>query len=149
MHCWVISEAEIIFMSNILVAKNYTITDHSKWYDDKSSSAQIIQTTYSKMEEVLVRTAKKHVVGLDEIVVHRGEADNIRDVFKLHFKEIYDLWKEGHNVLYCDLDVMFLKSVEYFNKYNKFTMFNLTDPTSTTDSHYNLTFEHFFNCGIR
>jgi hypothetical protein len=136
-------------MSNILVAKNYKITDHSKWYDDKTASAKIIKTNYNEMEQILVRTAKKHVAKLDDIIVHRGEAENIRDVFKIHFKEIYDLWKEGHNILYCDLDVMFLRPVTYFGNYDKFTMFNLTDPPSTKDSHYGLTFDHFFNCGMR
>lgn len=136
-------------MSNILVGKNYTITDHSKWYDDKTAIAPQLVEDYATMESILKTTAEKHVVGLDEIIIHRGEADNIRDVFKIHFKEIYNLWQEGHNILYCDLDAMFLQEAEYFDKFDNFLMFNLTDPTSTYDEHYDIKFDNFFNCGIR
>lgn len=136
-------------MANILVCKNYLIKDHSKWYDNKTDQAFSIHIQYRGMEEILFRTSKKYIADLDDIVIHRGDADNIREVFKIHFKEIYDLWKEGHNILYCDLDVMFLKPVSYFGLYNKFTMFNLTDPPRTVDEHYGIKFDWFFNCGIR
>lgn len=136
-------------MSNILVAKNYNITDHSKWYDDKTHQATSIRRTYSGMQEILERTAEKYVADLDAITVHEGEASDIREVFKTHFVEIYDLWKQGHNILYCDLDVMFLQPVKYFGQHDRFAMFNLTDPRKTTDSHYDVRFDWFFNCGIR
>lgn len=136
-------------MSNLLVGKNYKIQDHSKWYSDRSAEASHLVEDYSAMENILTTTAKKHVADLDDVIIHKGEADNIRDVFKIHFKEIHELWKEGHNILYCDLDAMFLKPVEYFGKFNEFRMFNLTDPTSTHDTHYDIKFDNFFNCGIR
>ena len=135
-------------MSNILVLKNYTITDHTKWYGDRSNEANLANN-YNQMEEVCVQSAHNRIKDLDSVKVFRGEASNIRDVFKENFFEIYELWKEGHNILYCDLDVVFTKEVEYFGKYNKFTMFNFTDPANTSDSFYNVTFENYFNCGIR
>ena len=134
---------------NILVAKNYNITDHSKWWDDKSNQAEELKNNYNDMQKILVDTAKEHLKDLDDIVVHTGDADNIRNVFKIHFKEIYDLWQTGCNILYCDLDVVFLKEANIFNQFENFSMFNFTDPSSTTDDHYGLTFEKFFNCGIR
>jgi len=133
---------------NILVCKNYTITDHTKWYADRSSETGL-EENYTAMEELCVASAKKYVTDLDEVVVFRGQADNIRDVFKTNFYEIYELWKQGHNILYVDLDVIFISAAEYFGKFNKLSMFNLTDPTSTTDAHYNIELPHFFNCGIR
>ena len=136
-------------MSNLLVGKNYKIKDHSKWFDDKTANANQIEKDYASMETILTNTARKHVVGLDDIIIHKGEADNIRDVFKIHFKQIHELWEQGHNILYCDLDAMFLKEVEYFERFNDFRMFNLTDPTSTTDDHYGIKFNDYFNCGIR
>ena len=133
---------------NILVCKNYTVVDHSKWYGDRTNESNL-EDSYTAMEKLCVASAKQYIKDLDEVKVFRGNADNIRDVFKINFYEIYDLWKEGHNILYADLDVLFVKEVEYFDQFDKFAMFNLTDPTSTRDEHYNVKFEHFFNCGIR
>ena len=136
-------------MKNYLVSKNYTITDHTKWYDDRSNEANLVQN-YNGMESVMVESARTHLVGLDEVIVHRGEAEHIRDVFRTHFKEIYDLWSsEPCNILYCDLDVVFLQQAQFFGQYDFFAMFNYTDPPHTHDAHYGLTFDNFFNCGIR
>lgn len=136
-------------MKNYLVTKNYKITDHTKWYDDRTKETNLV-VNYQGMESLLTETAKANLVGLDEVIVHRGEAENIRDVFKIHFKEIYDLWSTKEcNILYCDLDVVFLKKALIFNQYDFFAMFNFTDPPRTVDEHYGLEFERFFNCGIR
>ena len=136
-------------MKNYLVTKNYRITDHTKWYGDRSHETNLVQN-YAAMETLLVKSAKENVVGLDEVIVHRGEAEHIREVFKIHFKEIYNLWStEECNILYCDLDVVFLKKALYFNQFDFFAMFNYTDPPHTVDEHYGLTFDRFFNCGIR
>lgn len=98
----------------------------------------------------MLHSASQYLIGLDDVIVHRATATDIREVFKQHFLEIYDLWsKEKCNILYCDLDVVFLKPAEFFNQFEFFSMFNLTDPVRTTDDHYKLTLEYFFNCGIR
>ena len=136
-------------MKNYLVAKNYTISDHTKWYDDRTNESNLVEN-YTAMEAVMLESAKQHLTGLDEVIVHTGEAEHIRDVFRIHFKEIYDLWKsEQCNILYCDLDVVFLQQARFFDQYDFFAMFNFTDPPSTVDEHYGLTFDRFFNCGIR
>jgi len=136
-------------MKNYLVAKNYKIVDHTKWYDDRTHEHNLVEN-YNAMETLLIDSAKDNLVNLDEVVIHRGEAENIREVFKIHFKEIYDLWQnEECNILYCDLDVVFLQKAMYFNQYDFFAMFNFTDPPQTFDDHYGLNFERFFNCGIR
>lgn len=136
-------------MKNYLVAKNYTITDHTKWYEDRSHEQNLV-ANYAAMEKILCDTARQHLVSLDDIVVHRGQATHIRDVFRIHFKEIYDLWSsEPCNILYCDLDVVFLQQARFFDQYDFFAMFNFTDPPRTVDNHYGLMFERFFNCGIR
>lgn len=133
---------------NILVCKNYTVSDHTKWYNDRTNETDL-EKSYSAMEELCVASAKQYIKDLDEVKVFRGNADNIRDVFKINFYEIYELWKEGHNILYTDLDVLFVKDVQYFDQFDKFSMFGLSDPTSTVCDHYNIQLAHFFNCGIR
>lgn len=134
---------------NILVSKNYNITDHSKWYSDRSQEKDIAEN-YTAMEQLLVSSAQQHIHQLDDVIVHRGNVQNVRDLFKIHFEQIYDLWSEGDtNILYADLDVVFARPSQYFGVFDQFTMFNLTDPTSTYDSHYDIHFKYFFNCGIR
>lgn len=136
-------------MKNYLVSKNYTISDHTKWHTDRTKEYNLV-ANYITMGHILCETARQHLVDLDDIIIHRGEAENIRDVFKAHFKEIYDLWSsEQCNILYCDLDVIFLKKASFFGQYAFFTMFNFTDPPFLEDTYYGLTFECFLNCGIR
>lgn len=136
-------------MSNILVTKNYTLKNHSNWCDAGDRTEANYVNHYATMEKHLIESANKNLANLDEIVVHRGEADNIREVFKQHFLDIYELWQQGHNILYCDLDVNIVKPVEVFGEFEHFSMFNYTDPRSTTDGHYNVSLSNYFNCGVR
>lgn len=133
---------------NFLVLKNYNITDNSKWYDDRTNETNLVKN-YKQMEDICVKSAFKNVEGLNEVKIFRGDADNIRDVFKINFYEIYKLWQKGHNILYADLDVIFTQPADYFAEDNIFRMYNLTDPVKTTDEHYDISFETYFNCGIR
>ncbi len=135
-------------MANFLALKNYNIKDNSKWYNDRTNEANLAEN-YLKMEKVCVSSAMKNLENINEIRVFRGEADNIRDVFKENFSELYYLWKEGNNVLYADLDVVFTQPVNYFENSEIFRMYNLTDPVKTVCEHYDLKFETYFNCGIR
>lgn len=133
---------------NILVCKNYKINDHTKWYGDRSAETNL-EDNYDKMESICLESADKYLQGVDDVVVFRGEADNIRDVFKHNFYEIYDLWKGGNNIFYVDLDVVFLNEWNPFEETYLFSMYNFTDPTSTQDDFYNVNFPMYFNCGIR
>jgi hypothetical protein len=134
---------------NYVVFKNYTITDQTQWYNDRSNETDLVDN-YKRMEKIAVKSAQDCVKNLGGIRVFRGEAENIRDVFRKNFYEIYDLWKEGHNIFYCDLDVVFMHKVNIFDlPDDTFRMFNLTEPSATTDEHYGVDFPHYFNCGIR
>lgn len=135
-------------MSNLLVLKNYTITDHSKWHCDRSHETKL-KVCYDTMEVYCRSSAFEYLQDLDDIIVTRGEEENIRDVFRDHFEEIYEIWSEGNNVLYTDLDVLFKKPVKIFNQFEHFSMFNYTDPKQTRCDHFNVDLPHFFNCGVR
>ena len=133
---------------NFLVFKNYNITDHTKWYNDRTSEIDLVDN-YKAMEKIATASALKNVERLNEIKVFRGEATDIREVFKKNFYEIYELWQQGNNILYADLDVIFTQPVDYFASDNIFRMYNLTDPAQTSCDHYNVQFDAYFNCGIR
>lgn len=133
---------------NFLVFKNYKVADHTQWYDDRSAETDLV-ANYKAMEKIATASALKQLTGLNEIKVFRGEAETIRDVFKKNFYEIYELWQQGNNILYADLDVIFTQPVNYFVDDNIFRMYNLTDPPKATCDHYNVDFNAYFNCGIR
>ena len=61
---------------NILVYKNYTVNDHSKWYNDRTDEGDI-QNSYTQMEELSVASAEAYVQDLDEIKVFRGKPEAI------------------------------------------------------------------------
>jgi hypothetical protein len=137
-------------MKNLLVSKHYKIKDHTKWYGDRTNEDGL-EENYDKMMDLMLDSAEANLLCMDDYIVHEGEADNIREVFKIHFYEIYELWKQGNNILYADSDVLFVKPVDYFTQFvDRFVMFNYTDPPGgTTCDHYGISFEHFYNCGIR
>lgn len=135
-------------IKNILVCKNYRVTDHSKWHRDRSGEHRL-EDSYAQMQDLMLQSARANIQDLDQVVIHEGDCENIRIVFQEHFWEIYNLWKTGANVLYADLDVLFLKPVKYFGEFEYFSMFNYTQPRRCSDEHYKLKFDHYFNCGIR
>lgn len=46
------------------------------------------------------------------------------DVFHDMFLKTYDLWKQGHNIFYADIDTICIHPIKIFGEFNKFTMFN-------------------------
>lgn len=134
---------------NILVSKNYNILDHSTWHQDRSAEKNI-SNNYNEMEKIMVSSAVRNVRDLHAVIIHRDTVSDVRELFRMHFEQIYDLWKtRNHNILYADLDVVFAARSRYFGVFDKFTMFNFTDPMSTQCDHYGITLKHFFNCGVR
>jgi phosphatidate phosphatase APP1 len=69
---------------NIIVTKFYTVEDHTKWYGDRSSEADLEQN-YSEMIEVMKDSAVQCVEDLDDIIVHTGTVSDIRTAFEKHY----------------------------------------------------------------
>jgi len=135
-------------VKNLLVCKNYQVLDHSKWHNDRRRETAL-ESSYAQMQELMLQSAQRNLLDLDQVMVHTGECENIRDVFREHFWEIYRLWQTGANIVYADLDVLFTKPVRYFGEFDHFMMFNHTQPGTCTDTHYGVKFKNYFNCGIR
>lgn len=133
---------------NILVCKNYRVRDHSKWHRDRSRESTLTDS-YNHMQRLMLQSAHKNLQDLDQVIVHGGECETIRDVFREHFWEIHELWTTGANILYCDLDVLFVRPAKYFGEFDHFAMFNYTHPARCRDPHYGIIINHYFNCGIR
>jgi hypothetical protein len=120
------------------------------WFDDRSSEGDLYDW-YMKMHDISLRTFEKHLQGDWEFVFFNKEVENIQEVFKDHFFEIYDIWKQGDcNILYCGPDNIMMKPTEFFGQYDDFRMFNYTDPKSSEEpNHYNIQHQHFFNADVR
>ena len=71
-------------MKNLLVSKHYKIKDHTKWYNDRTNESDL-EDNYDKMMELMLDSAEENLLCMDDYIVHEGEADNIREVFKIHF----------------------------------------------------------------
>ena len=136
-------------MKNYLIRSLYKIKS-PMWFDDRSSEGDLYEW-YMKMHEISLRTFKKHLQGDWEFIFFNKEVDNIQEVFKDHFFEIYDIWKQGNcNILYCGPDNVMMKPTHFFGKYQDFMMFNYTDPKQSVEAnHYNIQHEHFFNADVR
>ena len=120
------------------------------WFEDRSSEGDLYDW-YMKMHDISLRTFEKHLQGDWEFVFFNKEVENIQEVFKDHFFEIYDIWKQGDcNILYCGPDNIMMKPTEFFGQYDDFRMFNYTDPKQSTEpNHYNIQHQHFFNADVR
>lgn len=133
---------------NILVRSLYKIKS-PQWFADRSDEGDLY-SQYMDMHDISLETFKKHLAGDWEFVFFNKEVDNIQQVFKDHFFELYKLWQAGHNILYCGPDNFVTQPIEVFGKYEDFMMFNYTDPKSSIEpNHYNIQHEHFFNADVR
>ena len=119
------------------------------WFEDRSEGD--LYDWYMKMHDISLRSFEKHLQGDWEFIFFNKEVENIQEVFKDHFFEIYDIWKQGDtNILYCGPDNIMMKPTEFFGKYDDFMMFNYTDPKSSVEpNHYNIQHQHFFNADVR
>jgi len=120
-------------MKNVLVLKHYKLKNTSGWdpvkehlWNDADHQNRLIKIKqYDDMKKMCVSSAKKFLLSLDEIIVHESEVDNIQTAFKQHFLDLYDLWKNKNtNILYADLDVLFIRKFNWFEFSNKFVMYN-------------------------
>jgi len=136
-------------MKNYLIRSLYKIKS-PMWFSDRSQEGDLYDW-YMKMHDISLRSFEKHLEGDWEFKFFNKEVENIQEVFKDHFFEIYDIWKQGDtNILYCGPDNIVMKPTEVFGKYDDFMMFNYTDPkTSNEPNHYNVQHQHFFNADVR
>jgi len=136
-------------MKNYLIRSLYKIKS-PMWFDDRTDEGDLYEW-YMKMHDISLRTFEKHLQGDWEFIFFNKEVDNIQEVFKDHFFEIYEIWKKGDcNILYCGPDNIMMKPTEFFGKYDDFMMFNYTDPKSSVEQNaYNIQHEHFFNADVR
>ena len=97
------------------------------------------------MHELTLTRLEKYIGGEWELVLLEGEVDNAQQMFKDVFMKTYRLWSEQQcNILFVDLDMLAVNSVDFFDQYKHFTMF-----AQIGDERRGLSKDQFYNCGLR
>ena len=137
-------------MKNYLVKSLYRVRD-TNWYFKNRSDEQNLFDNYMMLHNISVASFEKFLQGTWELKFFTGEVDHINQAFEQTFWAVRDLWhSEPCNIFYTDPDTMAIKPVNPWNNYDKFVMFNYTDPRNlTTSNSFDASFEHFFNAGVR
>jgi hypothetical protein len=101
--------------------------------------------TYKKMHELTLASLKKYIGGEWELILFEGEVDNAQQMFRDVFIRTHRLWsQQACNILFVDLDILAVGSVDLFDQYQHFTMF-----AQTGDERRGLAPDQFYNCGLR
>jgi hypothetical protein len=137
-------------MKNYLVKSLFRVGDPNWHVVDRRHEPDMYKH-YLDMHEISTRSFLKYLTGEWELVLVEGPVDHINQAFEKTFWAIHDLWhREPCNILYTDPDTLAIKDIDIWHEYQKFMMFNYTDPRSlTTPNSYGLNFPNFFNAGVR
>ena len=137
-------------MKNYLVKSLFHVSDPN-WHVVNRRHESNLYEHYRAMHDVSADSFTRHLTGEWELVFVEGTVDHINQAFEKTFWAIHDLWhKEPCNILYTDPDTLAIGDIDIWEQYDKFMMFNYTDPRSlTTKNRYGLNFPNFFNAGVR
>jgi len=99
-------------IKNLLVLKNYNIKTTKK----NNLINLGAKSAYNEMQELAIESALQFIPNLDDIIVDLKEVETAQDMFKDHMIECFKHWADGKsNVLYCDLDVIFIRKCNVFS----------------------------------
>ena len=130
-------------MTNYFVQTLVKVNSTDYGWKDRSSEGDLY-SLYKQIQEQSYASFKHNLQGDWEYVLLETEVNNVLEVFRFNFESIYELaHREPANIFFCGLDCQMIEPTEVFGKYNKFRMFNHTDPKR------NGFFENNFNCDTR
>jgi hypothetical protein len=131
-------------MKNYFVQALYNIKSQGGAPEQNVPIVGEVYPFYKQLQQISYASFRHFMKGNWEYVLLEKEVDHVFDGFKNNFQSIYDLRQSGPcNILFCGLDTQMVQPTEVFERYNKFTMFNHTDPKS------NRHFTNNFNNDIR
>ena len=138
-------------MKNFLVKSLFEIKDADWNVKDRSNEIDMYKK-YVECHDLSLDSFKRHLKGEWEYIYISGTFETIHRALYETFVKIYEVWSDHGpcNILYTDPDTMAIAPVEIWGRFDKFMMFNYSDPTCFyTKNGYNEKFEHFFNAGVR
>lgn len=120
-----------------MAVKNYIVRSLYRLNNKAQSILPTDYRTYKKMHELTLSSLEKHIGGEWELILFEGEVYNAQQMFRDVFIKTHRLWSEQKcNILFVDLDILALRSVDFFDQHKDFTMF-----AQISDQYY--------NCGLR
>ena len=138
-------------MKNYLVKSLYSLKSTFWHFKDRRDEPDL-KLNYQKMHQVSIDSFRKHLGGTWEYRFYGGDLMRINQAFEQTFWEIYELWhREPCNILYTDVDTVMVNPYTPWDDIKYCQMFNFTDhkrPFKEPNKH-NLTFDIFFNAGVR
>ena len=106
-------------MKNIFVVKHYNLTEDFFVYSDMSAVAD----HSSLARNVVLKSATQYLADIDQIIIDSGTVKHDQEMFKHHAELLRERYQsEDCNILYCDLDVVFVKPTRIFGEYEDFSM---------------------------
>src|SRR6056300_73840 len=142
-------------MNNVLCLAVSKINDNSKLEYNQNLGAEKTFKIYNAMSEIVIHSAETFIQEDFDIVVFEDEVKNYQEIFHKNFQNVYDVWQEDgpNNILFLDCDTLVVSPVEVFGKFDRFQLFNYTDPKTLSgddaNNKYNLQHQHYFNAGCR
>ena len=131
-------------MKNYVVQTLCRVTGTRHSGDNVPMAAEDKFPIYQQVQKQSYRSIRHFLQGDWEYVLLQDDCEHMFDVFRQNFTKIYQLWTEQEcNILFCGLDVQFVQPTTLFGEFDKFLMFNYTDPKQSN------TLEHNYNCDIR
>ena len=124
----------------------YNIIGNSGIHSSSFHNRDNIFTEYNKLLDLSSLSAKNNIDEENyERIILSGNVNHIQDVFRNNLKSLYKLWKNNYpcNILYTGPDVIFFKNCKFTDKFDKFMMFNYTDPKSGYG------FNDYFNADVK
>jgi len=136
-------------MKNYLVKSLFKIKDPD--WEVHVRHEQDMYNKYVEVNNLSLKSFEDNLEGKWEYKFITGEFETIHEGLHHTFHELYKLWKSAPcNILYTDPDTLCINPLDIWGKFDKFMMFNYTDPKQyTAENKYNLAFQHFFNAGVR
>jgi hypothetical protein len=137
-------------MKNYLIKSLYRIKNKNWQVMDRSHEVDLHEN-YLQMHDISCASFDQYLQGDWELKFITGEFENISQAFEYTHWMISKYWHQGNcNILYTDPDTVCQKPTDIFNKFDKFMMFNYTEPrTFDRPNPYGCYFENFFNAGVR
>lgn len=131
------------------------INSDEKLEFNKEVGADKTYTLYKAMAEIVQHSAETFIQEEFETVVFQDDVDSYQQIFHNNFQHVYNEWqKDGpNNILFLDCDTLVINPVNVFGEFDKFQMFNYTDPKKLegddANNKYGLMHDHYFNAGCR
>lgn len=131
-------------MKNYLIKGLHRIGSTTWWPGSDRSWEGDLYPIYEKMNALSEASFFHFLEGDWELINLVSQAQDVNHVFRQQFQTIWEIWQqEPCNIFYCGSDTQMIKPTKVFGRYNKFLLFNYTDPKRFGPC------AHFLNADIR